>query len=981
MLDRPLVDHCVASESRSASCTLLADELDFYESYDWCLNPHLTADEAVARLGDELGRFETALSGWQTTEVAANVYLLACGILNCVDEYLRGPSLRLPGRLGKTVPGRYAGRLIEALHVTNWRRLAKVRQWRRQWVADLQDFLCLVVKAETVDRAAFAESGSRLARFLQTPLPPDLGGRYLNVPSPFRRLDMSQQDVLAMGRCLIERMPERSRELVLVGLRTSGTYFAPLLKAQLETEGYAAVSYLTIEPNKGAGHAEFRALQRHAAEGSTAVMVDDPPDTGGTVYTALSIARRAGFTEDRLRILVPAHPSRRQPFAEARDDLVIRLDPERWYKRLLLQPKTVKSRLSEYFAPQNLTVTRVTASGGARVFNDRLEKASVSGRGSHLKRVFEVRLQARDGKNHNRYVLAKSSGWGWLGYHAFLAGHRLAGRVPPILGLRDGIIYMEWIAPPGKDRQQREDRHVRINTAATYVAARTCSLGLASLSEAGMDLNRQNNGIRLLEKALSRAYGRFLTDTLRRPRLATLLRRQPCPVPTFIDGNMHSSEWVADHRKLLKTDYEHHGMGKAGLNVTDPAFDLADAMLDLELTQDEQATLVRRYREESGDANVDERLFLNKLLAGIWNMNQAQEELFTGLSDAEIQQRAHQRFLRAWNFLTIETARHCGSLQSSLQPPAWRGPLLALDVDGVIDRRRFGFPCTTAAGITALSLLNAHDISVVLNTARSLPEVKDYCAAYALCGGIAEHGAYIWDAVAGHGQVLISDETQRQLETLRQYLRKLPAVFLDERHRYSIRAFTYRDKPSGLVSSLVQSMKANPVGDGAVAPLPGLLINRAMAELGLDRLSFHHTLIDTTIVARETDTGTGLTALRDRALGCEAQTIAVGDSKPDLAMFRVATRSFAPSNISCANQAQQLGCVIVNRPFQCGLLDIARMVIGSDDPEVPTMTGAAVALPPVNDLFFDLLQEADRSPFAKLMAAMADPQAYRIFLR
>ena len=68
-------------------------------------------------------------------------------------------------------------------------------------------------------------------------------------------------------------------------------------------------------------------------------------------------------------------------------------------------------------------------------------------------------------------------------------------------------------------------------------------------------------------------------------------------------------------------------------------------------------------------------------------------------------------------------------------------------------------------------------------------------------------------------------------------------------------------------------------------------------DLRLDRLAFHHTMIDTAIVAKEVDKGTGLVALRDWVLAPDAETIAVGDEESDLAMFRVATRSFAPSNL------------------------------------------------------------------------------------
>jgi trehalose-6-phosphatase len=141
-----------------------------------------------------------------------------------------------------------------------------------------------------------------------------------------------------------------------------------------------------------------------------------------------------------------------------------------------------------------------------------------------------------------------------------------------------------------------------------------------------------------------------------------------------------------------------------------------------------------------------------------------------------------------------------------------------LDIDGVLDRRLFGFPSTTAAGIEALSLLRAHELSVAVNTARSVAEVKDYCLAYSLAGGVAEHGSCLWDAVRQRGRVLISPEAQRQLDELRKNLQRIPGVFLDDRHQYSVRAFTYRDKPSGLIATLAKAIRSLSVGDGARPP-------------------------------------------------------------------------------------------------------------------------------------------------------------------
>src|SRR5260370_3863701 len=98
----------------------------------------------------------------------------------------------------------------------------------------------------------------------------------------------------------------------------------------------------------------------------------------------------------------------------------------------------------------------------------------------------------------------------------------------------------------------------------------------------------------------------------------------------------------------MKADFEHHCQGKNELGMTDPAYDLADAMFQFELSGEESAHLIRSYAKQSGDVNVEERLFLNKLLAGMWAQNLAT----LGLQNSGLLPRRcvfYLQYVFAWN--------------------------------------------------------------------------------------------------------------------------------------------------------------------------------------------------------------------------------------------------------------------------------------------------------------------------------------------
>jgi hydroxymethylpyrimidine pyrophosphatase-like HAD family hydrolase len=955
---------------------LLPAETDFYSAYHWCLDPHLTVDEAIERLAVEIDRLPGTPAGWQTNEVTTNAYLLSCSLLNGIDEHLRGHTLRLPAQLARTRTGRIAMGVTEkvAENLPKQNR-TQVCSWKEEWQNGLNGFFAVLARGDS-DPLSFVESAQKLSGMLQSPLPSDLLDLRLGVPSAFSRLDLTHFDVLALGRRFVRQYPDRSHPILLLGLRTAGTYFSALLCAFFKAEGYRQVASLTVQPKKGPSRRERRELTRYAKQGFALVIVDDPPHTGDTIVLALDIARQAGFELARIKALVPTHPATCDWAKTLPDGLVITLEPERWRKQQLLDPKNVENRLAEYFTWQGFSDVRVIGSRRADEFNSGLQNGSNRKRGATLKRIFEVQLSTPQGKSETRYVLAKSVGLGYLGYPAFVAAHRLSDFVPPVLGLRDGILYTEWLPQHSGAGDVRSDRDSWIETTAAYVAARTRRLSLPKRRGPGKAVHE--NGLGLLAQSLGRAYGRFVVDILMRSWIQQRLYRLHCPFPTLIDGNMGYAEWIEGKFGPLKTGYHRHGLGKTELNVIDPAYDLAETILSFALSPEEEERLIRRYVEYSGDVEVGQRLFVNKLLAGLWTMESAQEHLFSAMQTGQQQQELHRRFLGAWDFLTVQTARFCGARCRPPQPARWRPPLVMLDVDGVVDRRVFGYPCTTAAGIEALSLLATRGCSVALNTARSAAEVRDYCQAYGLAGGVAEHGAYLWDAVAQCGQPLVDQEAMVQLDELREHLRRIPGIFLDNRHQYSIRAFMFEKQPCSLLLQLLNAIRSFSVGQGASIPLPTLVVNHLITTLRLDRLSFHHTMIDTAIVAKDSDKGTGLTALRDRVLGPDAETIAIGDTEADLPMFRAATRSFAPAQISCRRQAQLLGCAVSRYRYQRGLLDIVRTLVncgpGGDPIERANESDGET-------VFLDQLRAADHSNARALVRALFDRATFRIFVR
>jgi len=944
--------------------SVLPSESRFYNQYPWSIQVFPRLREIRDHLLSEIKHLESTEFDWQQEEVCLNIFLFAGAMLESVDDFLLGKTIDLSKVKDAASFASPLLSRLESLCTTGRdlqaRGLKRIVAWRTSWELKITSFLQKMLTHGAVGGAA-----REMESLLAFSFPAKLLDSRPRIPAAFHAQDLTHFDILTLGDKFISRFPDRSRPVSIVGLRTAGTYFALLLQAHFSSQGYQDVSSTSIRPKSGVGYWESLVLRKAARNKALVIVIDEPGGTGTTYARAVDQVRKAGIARENIVLLLPVHPTVRD-WAEKPGYLrlsrfcILPLNPEEYHKQTLLRLKPVQAQLQQYFQNSQYSEIEVRETDRSARIDTRLQAVSEEKSQNRFKKAYEVSLQKKTGERETRFILVKSVGWGWLSYHSFLTGERLKEYVPPVLGLRNGLLFSEWWGSACDMWQRRPEVHPEF--AARYIANRVNQLPLPE--DATADLARQGRhfGCEQAVEYLVRAYGGRSVAGLRRIRLRHQFAELTSPRPTFTDARMQPHEWVSSFGSTLKSDYEHHGMGKYELSNTDPAYDLADFILHSRLSPAEEELLVQHYINHSGDTEVHKRLFFSKFQAGTWAMTSA----LSNLVDKRLAHRHdeyHRRYIDAWNFLTINATQRCAALCDKPRNLAWKAPLVVLDIDGVLDRQVFGFPSTTMAGIRAVSLLHRHGLAIAANTARSITEVKAYCRAYGFAGGLAEYGAWAWDSLTDRERILIDDRDKEQLDELAAHLRRIPGVFLNDDYVYSLRAFMYTK--SGTTS------------------LPDAIIDSLISDLKLDRLRVRQTSLDTAVTARCADKGTGLLSLKDLA-GCpDAPTHAVGDSDPDIPMFAVSQHSYAPANISRARPvAKALGCIIAEGPYQVGLLQIAQKIVHPDGKKCERCTPSAQPPGPGNsDLFLQLLEVADQGRIQRLVGALRDPLSYRAFLK
>jgi hydroxymethylpyrimidine pyrophosphatase-like HAD family hydrolase len=483
-------------------------------------------------------------------------------------------------------------------------------------------------------------------------------------------------------------------------------------------------------------------------------------------------------------------------------------------------------------------------------------------------------------------------GLGYLGMHQLGVARALDGLVPRVLGIRDGLLYEEWLPP-----------HRRIGAsaplaagAAAYVAARRQRLPVDRDATPGLAGQRPVWEVAGL--LLGGAFGRaapVARVTLVDPAMRRLLE---VATPSLIDGHTAPEHWYAEASgRPVKAGFSDRTYWNLGLSCCDAAFDLAGVG-----AFDEDGTLAGQVREawtrETGEDVAAERWLLYEL-AHLWGRRQADPAQEAAVRHASA--RAVQRYFA--EILLADLARSAD------------GPLVALDIDGVLETDVLGFPTLTRAGGTALRALIAHGYRPVPVTGRGVTEVRDRCRSYGLTAGVAEYGSAVYVQDGARAFSLVDDRHAAALRRLRAVLLERDGVRLDPAHRHSVRAYRLRR--------------------GSPAPLTATEAAECAAAAGGGRtIHVIHGDGQTDFIAAGIDKGRGLWSLRDALDGAgrgpadsgRRIALAVGDTVTDRPMLVLAERSAAPAH--AAAETLVPGTTRVPRAYQAGLALAVAQLLG-----------------------------------------------------
>jgi len=897
-------------------------------------------------------------------EQVLDAFLLAAGMNQVLEDYLHrdiyslGKVAARVEKLGRRRVGSVAARTARLARAAGiWVRRWSIRQQRLiRWQADLTSFVSLLARA-IAGQPGQLLGGTSMGELLEAAedvlkpvatCPESLRKSVVRLAQCFRSFDQRPEACGRFARSLATRFPDRRRPILVVGLRTSGSYLAPLQSAFLELEGFSNVAFLTLRPGHDLLSHEVKRITATVRAGGLVCVVDDPPRTGLQLAEAAEQLLGIGVSPQSLVLLVQLFgPSASLP-SRLRKYQSIVLPWEHWSIHERLSEHAVRETLARLLCGRPIACSgstrwrEVVVAAIEEVKNVPVPATDGSPARGHVSAVFRTRLvDERSGEQVEHDVYVRGVGLGYLGRHALVVASRLPAFLPQIYGVDNGLLYRAWLPAPWRLSPSWPPEEAGIaDRIASYVIARREALAVTD------DTSRRLRGRgpvwELVADMLSDVFGG--AKDLARPLTRRSALRLVRPVrPSVVDGSMALSHWFAPPSQRIvelmqKVDFDERAYSNEDTYCYDAVYDLACAAADYAASYPAEAAalefgdrLRKQYESRTGETIIDERWLLYQLLYHHWI---GRRHYLAGLKRRESEDE-HQaadcegdgalarspsrppstpfsRFLAGRQAMALVHQRYFGDLFFADLPRSESGPLCAIDVDWVLESRWLGFPAISPAGAVALRALLCHGYRPLIATGRSLAEVRARCIAYRLPGGIAEYGAVVYAHASGRTRSLLTMADRDELAGLRAILLEIPGVQLDPLHEHGIRAYRLdtEGRASGLDQTTIEHVLERAGEPERFRPLA--------APSQTDFMVAHvDKAVALPVLVEELDRATN-------GHGATNVAFAIGDSDHDLPMLALADRAFAPSNADARlrelSAAGSQTIEFVRRPAQAGLL-------------------------------------------------------------
>ncbi len=888
----------------------------------------------------EMLQYEVERKSW------LNAYLLAAGLNQIAEDYLHADTILFEKayKILQTMHSPIARLLMvsnklfmRAVEQFDQHRPAsqKVIRWQPK-LAELVDKLAEQVTAgdgmfSTADSLLMADGNIIISNVPM--LPSRLRNQVLKLPSCFLSFDQQLEDIQRITHEFSLHWKDPNRPLVVIGIRTSGSYLAPLYSAYLKSCGYHNVRTLTIRPGMTLAKAERLAIKRIIRTKSLALICDDPPISGATLVKAGQMLESAGVAATDIILLLQLFGDDTHLPAALQKYPAVLMPWGNWKIHQELEPQAVKTVLSETCRPPYVIVDV-----------NKLKASAKKDNREHDSAVYRVTLvDTQTNTPITRTVLVRGIGLGYFGEHSIAISEKLAQYTAHLIISKPGRVYLE--ISPSEDIFKENSSGTEINSVeelVKYISDRNRLL--PAKQDTSLRLFDRNAAWEVASSMLSKSFGRawYLA---RMPLIDAYVKYVlQAKQPSIIDGGMTLSEWHAwnkDGTQLYKLSLAERDFSHLDLSCYDPAYDLASLADELEGAGNLSA-IESRYENYTGDEISPERWLLYRMVH-IWDM-QRQNKLTGEPSKRKLARIAQEYFSR----------NYFEGIKASLS-----GSLCAVDLDGVLETNQLEFPSLTRSSAMSLRALIRHGYRVILATGRSLDEVKERCAAYHLSGGVAEYGAVLYDNANGTSTPLLNADEVEALNRLREKVTSNAGIYLNQDFDYAVRAYCL-DKdgnPSGLTGEMIKNLiSASGLSD------------RVYAIKGKTQTDFMATRINKATGIKEwikhfdlAGGDQGNEASEDTPLA-----FAMGDSTADLPMLALAKHAFVAGHARMPDLPE--GIQRTTRPFQRGLQRAVSNFVGHAPGNCPVCLNEEFT--PETSYMLDILSAQENGTLGMLWAAI-----------